>query len=130
MNAQNVSITLIGPGGAAKSSVGGLLVERLGMHFVDLDRRFVDRAGDIGQYINRFGYDAYARENVEAYQSLERKGTEHFVVALSSGFMTYPRTFTPNTPVFAGFSSRVPRRLCLFPLLIASAASQKRCVDN
>ena len=35
--------------------------------FLDLDRHLVGRVGDISEYIGRHGYDAYARENVEAY---------------------------------------------------------------
>jgi shikimate kinase len=35
----NVAITLIGAGGAGKSTVAALVGERLGITFVDLDRR-------------------------------------------------------------------------------------------
>src|SRR3954463_2771454 len=63
-------IRLIGPGGAGKSTIGALLARRLDAAFADLDRHFADRAGDISEYIGRHGYDAYARENVEAYCSL------------------------------------------------------------
>lgn len=59
------------------------------MPFVDLDRHFADRVGDISEYIGRHGYDAYARESVEAYCSLFRGDIHPDVVALSSGFMTY-----------------------------------------
>jgi Shikimate kinase len=82
MNARNVSITLIGPGGAGKSTVGALIAKRLGMTFVDLDRRFGTRSGDISEYIDRFGYSAYARENVETYNSLAHQGSGQFVAAL------------------------------------------------
>jgi len=44
-----LSITLIGPGGAGKTTVGALLAERLRIAFVDLDYRFADRSGDISQ---------------------------------------------------------------------------------
>jgi len=89
-------IPLIGPGGAGKSTIGALVAERLGVPFVDLDRHFADRGGDISEYIGRHGYDAYARENVEAYCSLFREGTRPEVVALSSGFMTYASDIHPE----------------------------------
>ena len=69
-------IRLIGPGGAGKSTIGALLAERLDVPFVDLDRHLVGRVGDISEYIGRHGYDAYARENVEAYSlSLSAKAS-------------------------------------------------------
>ncbi|GAC1467144.1 MAG: hypothetical protein PVSMB1_16260 [Gemmatimonadaceae bacterium] len=67
-------LRLIGPGGAGKSTTGALLAERLNVPFLDLDRHLAGRVGDITEYINRHGYDAYARENVEAYCSLFRGG--------------------------------------------------------
>jgi shikimate kinase len=91
-----VPITLIGPGGAGKSTVGASIAERLGMPFVDLDERFRARSGDVGEYIDRFGYRDYARENVETYDSLVHEGSGRFVVALSSGFMTYPMDIHPR----------------------------------
>ena len=89
-------IRLIGPGGAGKSTIGALLAERLDVPFVDLDRHFAARIGDISEFIGRHGYDTYARENVEAYCSLFREGTHREVVALSSGFMTYASDTHPE----------------------------------
>jgi len=89
-------IQLLGPGGAGKSTIGALLAERLDVPFVDLDRHFAGRAGDIGEYIGRHGYDAYARENIEAYRSVLREGIRPGVVALSSGFMTYADDAHPD----------------------------------
>src|SRR3954462_7517929 len=83
------TIRIVGPGGAGKSTIGALLAERLELAFVDLDRFFASRSGDISQYIDRHGYDVYARENVESYCSLSRGAIHADVVALSSGFMTY-----------------------------------------
>ncbi len=54
-------IRLIGPGGAGKSTIGALLAERLNLPFLDLDRHLASRVGDISDYINRHGYNAYAR---------------------------------------------------------------------
>jgi shikimate kinase len=89
-------IRLIGPGGAGKSTIGALLAERLEVFFVDLDRRFADLVGDISEYIERHGYDAYARDNIEAYCSLFREAVCPGVVALSSGFMTYASDAHPE----------------------------------
>jgi shikimate kinase len=89
-------IQLIGPGGAGKSTVGALLAERLSVVFIDLDRRFDGRFGDIGAFIERHGYDAYAGETVEAYCSLLREAPHASVVALSSGFMTYGHGVHPE----------------------------------
>ncbi len=89
------SITLIGPGAAGKSTVGALLAERLGIPFVDLDRCFETRAGDISRYINRFGYGAYA--------------------ALSSGFMTYPRNIHPRYAHLRRCIEKSPTTFVLIP---------------
>jgi shikimate kinase len=89
-------IRLIGPGGAGKSTIGALLAERLDVTFLDLDRHFVGRVGDISQYISRHGYEAYARQNVEAYCSVFREGGRPGVVALSSGFMMYASDAHPE----------------------------------
>ena len=96
METNDFSITLIGPGGAGKTTAGALLGERLGMAFADLDRCFADRQGDISEYIDRFGYQAYARKNVETYRSLLAEDRLPQVVALSSGFMTYPEEVHPD----------------------------------
>src|SRR5207244_629245 len=81
-----MKIHLVGPGGAGKSTVGLLLSDRLNTPFVDLDRVFRERVGDISDYLERCGYRAYARENVNVYRSI---AAEAGVIALSSGFMTY-----------------------------------------
>jgi shikimate kinase len=93
---QQRAINLIGPGGAGKSTVSALVARRLGIAVVDLDRCFADRAGDISEYINRYGYAAYARENVETYRLVSREGTNPYVAALSSGFLMYSRDIHPD----------------------------------
>jgi len=89
-------IHLIGPGGAGKSTIGALLAERLDVTFLDLDRHLVGRVGDISEYIGRHGYEAYARENIEAYCSVFRESVHPGVIALSSGFMTYASDAHPE----------------------------------
>jgi shikimate kinase len=92
----SADVRLIGPGGAGKSTIGAALAAHLDVPFVDLDRRFVLRLGDIGEYIDRYGYDAYARENVETFYLLVAAETFPRVVALSSGFMTYAADVHPE----------------------------------
>ena len=108
-------IALIGPGGAGKSTVGALVAERLGVPLVDLDRRFEARAGDISEYIDRFGYHAYARENVATCQAVIDDGRAPLVAALSSGFMTYPRDIHPEYGRIRRDIERSPSTFVLIP---------------
>ncbi len=89
-------IQLIGPGGAGKTSTGALVAERLGIPFLDLDAVFLDRNGDIGAFIDRQGYEAYARENISTYLGALREHDGRGVFALSSGFMIYPKDVHPE----------------------------------
>ena len=59
-----------------RASVALRLAERLGIRAVDLDRLFAECAGDISEYINRFGYYVYARQNVETYRLMPQESTE------------------------------------------------------
>jgi shikimate kinase len=76
--------------------VGRILADRIKAPFLDLDRVFAARLGNISAYIVGHGYEAYARENVEAYRQLLRACGSPCVLALSSGFMTYPETVHPE----------------------------------
>ena len=110
-------ITLIGPGGAGKSTIGALLADRLGVPFVDLDQCFRARTGDISEYIDRFGYEAYARENVKTYIALNDEGLGRLVAALSSGFMTYTRDIHPEYSNVRGDVEESPTTFVLIPSL-------------
>ena len=118
-----VEIRLVGPGGAGKSTIGALLAESLEVTFVDLDRRLAGRVGDISDYIDRHGYDVYARENVETYCSMFRGKSRAGVVALSSGFMTYARDIHPEY-------SRVRRELEQHPstFVLLPSLNRDACV--
>ncbi len=107
-------IHLIGPGAAGKSTVGGALALRLHLSFLDLDMRFRERSGDISRYLDRYGYQAYARENVETYRSCLAAADCCGVMALSSGFMTYPERIHP---VYHGLRTAIASSPSTFVLL-------------
>ena len=107
-------IRLIGPG---KSTIGALLAEHLDVPFVDLDRHFAGRFGDISEYINRNGYGAYARENVDTYCSVCREHVGPAIIALSSGFMTYAHDAHPDHGRVRREIERCARTFVLLPSL-------------
>jgi shikimate kinase len=109
-----MKIHLVGPGGAGKTTVGVLLSDRLNTPFVDLDRVFRERAGDISDYLQRCGYEAYARHNVDVYRSV---AAEAGVMALSSGFMTYAAEVHPNYVEIRAAIAASPTTVVLLPSL-------------
>jgi len=115
-------VRLVGPGGSGKTTTGGLLAARLGVSFLDLDRCFSERVGDISEFIKEHGYDKYARENIENYCWLllqENPG----VMALSSGFMTYE----PNVhPQYSRVRSEV--ELCPHTFALLPSFDREVCV--
>jgi len=123
MYVNHPDIRLIGPGGAGKSTIGAVLARRLAVEFVDLDRRFDARFGDISKYIASYGYDAYARENVETYCSILASDQVPRVIALSSGFMTYASDIHPDYARVRGELERHPDTFVLLPSL-----DHDRCV--
>ena len=112
-----MTIELIGPGGAGKTTTGSMISSRLGIRFVDLDRLFASQHGDIGDFIDRHGYDQYARQNVEVYRSFRDTVTSAAVLALSSGFMTYASDIHPEYAVVREAIIRSPTAFVLLPSL-------------
>ena len=106
-------IWLTGPGGAGKSTAGPLLAQRLGLPFRDLDVEFAARFGDIDEFIAAHGYRAYAHANIEAYELVVQDGSNG-VLALSSGFMTYPLEVHPR---YAAMRHEIARSRTTFVLL-------------
>jgi len=76
--------------------------------------RFRERAGDISQYLDRHGYEAYARENVETYRFCLAAAECCCVMALSSGFMTYPERIHP---AYRGLRAEIASSPSTFVLL-------------
>jgi shikimate kinase len=107
-----MKIHLVGPGRAGKSTVGVLLSDRLNTPFVDLDMAFRERAGDISDYLQRCGYQAYARKNVDVYRSIAAEGG---VIALSSGFMTYAEEVHPKYVEIRAAIADSPATFVLLP---------------
>lgn len=93
-----VIVHLVGPGGAGKTSAGPLLAQRLGWQFVDLDERFMSREGSIGASIEASGYRGYAKRNIAVYRAVKHSLVDPTVLALSSGFLTYPEDVDAEYP--------------------------------
>ena len=89
-------IQLVGPGGSGKTTAGASLAERLDVPFVDLDAEFAASIGGISDFLDTHGYEAYAQRNVSLYAVLVGEQVRPGVVALSSGFMTYPDDVHPD----------------------------------
>jgi shikimate kinase len=116
-------VRLVGPGGSGKTTAGGLLAARLGVSFLDLDRCFSKRVGDISEFIKEHGYHNYARENIENYCWLLLQGNRPGVMALSSGFMTYE----PNAhPQYSRVRSEI--ELCPNTFVLLPSFDREVCV--
>ena len=108
-------IHLIGPGGAGKSTTGQIVAELLACPFRDLDRLFEERHGNIDDFIELHGYPAYAWRNVETYQAIEASVLA--VLAVSSGFMTYPDDAHPRLPTIRRSIAMLSSTVVLLPSL-------------
>ncbi len=110
-------IQLVGPGGAGKSTAGALLAQRLGATFLDLDQEFITKFGDISAFLDAHGYDAYAEWNVSLYSELVTEVEPLAVLALSSGFMTYPPDIHPEYARWRHDIASSPSTCVLLPSL-------------
>lgn len=108
-------IHLVGPGGAGKSTTGKIVAELLGCPFHDLDRLFEERHGSIDDFIALHGYPAYARRNVETYEEIEARALA--ILAVSSGFMTYPEDVHPRLPTIRRSIATLSSTVVLLPSL-------------
>lgn len=84
-----MKIFIIGPGGVGKSTCGKILANLLGYNFIDLDMEFCKRVENVGDYINKFGYEKYCFENSKLFYEIIGQHLENFVFSLSSGFLIH-----------------------------------------
>jgi len=117
-------VQLVGPGGAGKTTVGQALAQQLGWQFVDQDREFMSREGDIAGYMAAYGYAGYAKRNLALHAELRGAFTVPTVLALSSGFMTYPANVDAR---YAGIRAAVERDT--LTLLLLPSFDLETCVQ-
>ena len=110
-------IQLVGPGGVGKTTIGSVLARTLDLRFVDLDAEFIARYGDISVYLDGHGYEAYAEQNVGLYVDLIHRPNRPDIVALSSGFMTYPDAIQHGYPALRRRIASSPLTFVLLPSL-------------
>lgn len=108
-------VHLIGPGGAGKTTVGPLLARLLGWVFVDLDAQCTAREGDIARCVQENGCAGDAQRNLGTYAHLRRTITAPTVLALSSGFLTYPADVDPQYPALHHAIEHDPLTALLMP---------------
>lgn len=84
-----MKIFIIGPGGVGKTTCGKLLADRLGYRFVDLDIEYINKFGNIDDYIDENGYESYCLENSRLFYEILEKIQPDCVFVLSSGFFAY-----------------------------------------
>lgn len=110
-------IRLVGPGAAGKSIIGWALASHLRWPFLDLDREFMERFGDISRYLDLHDYKMYARNNVDTYLSIAPSPEQDAVIALSSGFMTYSDEVHPSYRALVPEICASPTTFVLLPSL-------------
>ena len=80
-------IYLIGYMGAGKSTVGRLLADELGWHFVDLDDAFHELNGiSVADYITRYGIEAFRKREKDCVERLSELPIQDVVYATGGGY--------------------------------------------
>lgn len=80
-------IYLIGYMASGKTTVGKLLAEKLGWHFVDLDDAFAELYGyTTGEYIRQFGLDAFRKKEKACVEMLSELPIQKVIYATGGGY--------------------------------------------
>jgi XRE family transcriptional regulator, aerobic/anaerobic benzoate catabolism transcriptional regulator len=86
-------IALIGLRGAGKSTLGNRLSSRIGLPFVELDRRIEEKTGmQLGEIFDLYGQTGYRRWQRECLEEL-LETTPRFVLATGGSIVSDPGTF-------------------------------------
>jgi XRE family aerobic/anaerobic benzoate catabolism transcriptional regulator len=86
-------IALVGLRGGGKSTVGGLLAERLDVPFIELDRVVEQRSGmALGEMLEMFGQEMFRRAERAALEAV-LQDHPRFVLATGGGLVTEPATY-------------------------------------
>lgn len=80
-------IYLIGYMGAGKTTIGRILADKLGWHFVDLDNAFHEIHGlSTADYIRTYGIDDFRRKEKYVVEDLAELPYEHVIYATGGGY--------------------------------------------
>lgn len=83
----NCPIYLIGYMGAGKTTVGRMLADKLGWHFVDLDEAFHEIHGlSPAEYIRTYGIEAFRKKEKYVVEDLAELPIEKVVYATGGGY--------------------------------------------
>ncbi len=80
-------IYLIGYMASGKTTVGRLLAEKLGWHFVDLDDAFLEINGlTTGEYIEHYGIERFRRQEKDCVERLSELPIQKVIYATGGGY--------------------------------------------
>lgn len=80
-------IYLIGYMASGKTTVGKMLAEQLGWHFVDLDDAFCEINGyTTGEYIRKFGMEAFRKKEKACVEDLSELPIQKVIYATGGGY--------------------------------------------